>query len=619
MRIVTIIVLVYMGFPIALLSQTGSITNIQVAQRTDGSGNVDIFYNLTGPTPNYFISMEVSFNNGSSFTAVSSTYPSENNSVIPGSNRHLIWNGKISNNNTYSAQAKIKLIANTSIPCGQSFTDSRDGKSYNTVKIGTQCWMKENLNTGTMINGYLNQTNNQMLEKYCYANHESNCTEYGGLYQWNEVMQYTITPKVQGICPQGWYLPTNGDWTVLINFLGGEAVAGGLMKEEGTAHWSSPNTGATNESGFTALPGGLRYTYDIGFALWHSYTWFWSSSEYSPAQGASQNLVNYNSFIYLSANGDPVGNSVRCLKGDAMPTVSTIPVSNITPTSAISGGIIVNDGGSLITSKGVCWSTTAVPTIADFHTTDGAGAGTFTSYITGFSLTDHYYVRAYATNGVGTSYGNEVNFTMSGTTSGPCPGIPNITDPRNGKLYNTVQIGTQCWLKENLNIGSMVNSSIDQTNNGIIEKYCAWNDEGGCDIYGGLYQWDEMMQYTLIPGVQGLCPFGWHIPTDGEWTTITTYLGGGSQAGGKMKEAGTVHWQSPNVGASNESEFTALPGGARYPSGIIYDLSQSAKFWSSTEWIPTHSLMLRLDRSSPEVGRQGDDKPHGYSIRCIKN
>ena len=91
-------------------------------------------------------------------------------------------------------------------------------------------------------------------------------------------------------------------------------------------------------------------------------------------------------------------------------------------------------------------------------------------------------------------------------------------DARNNKLYQTILIGEQCWMKENLNIGEIINGTQEQTNNSIIEKYCHDNIGTNCDIYGGLYQWDEVMQYLTNEGVQGICPQGWHIPTDAEWT-----------------------------------------------------------------------------------------------------
>ncbi len=127
-------------------------------------------------------------------------------------------------------------------------------------------------------------------------------------------------------------------------------------------------------------------------------------------------------------------------------------------------------------------------------------------------------------------------------------------------------------MAENLNVGSMINGSSNQTNNGIIEKYCYDDNTSNCDTYGGLYQWEEMMQYVTTPGAQGICPDGWHLPTDEEFKTMEMALGmsqgeaddtgwRGTDEGGKMKESGTTHWYSPNMGATNSSGFTALPGG----------------------------------------------------------
>jgi uncharacterized protein (TIGR02145 family) len=153
--------------------------------------------------------------------------------------------------------------------CGSPFIDARDDKEYNTVQIGNQCWMRQDLNYGTRIDAATEQTNNSILEKYCYNNIESNCDLYGGIYQWGELVQYlngasnssywnpVPTGNVQGICPSGWHIPTIDEFSTLMNFLGGEGVAGGKMKEPGTVHWASPNTGATNSSGFTGLPGGM--------------------------------------------------------------------------------------------------------------------------------------------------------------------------------------------------------------------------------------------------------------------------------------------------------------------------------------------------------------------------
>jgi uncharacterized protein (TIGR02145 family) len=197
--------------------------------------------------------------------------------------------------------------------CGNPLTDSRDGKVYSTVQIGSQCWMKQNLNTGTMIDGGIAQTDNDIIEKYCYNNISDSCTTYGGLYQFDEMMQYITTPGVQGICPSGWHLPENSEYTTLVNYLGGFGVAGGKMKESGTTHWSSPNTGATNESGFTALPGGTAIT-DGYFYDMTSYSYLRTSSEYDTDNSFVWYLSKYDAVANNYTVGKDFGFSVRCVK-----------------------------------------------------------------------------------------------------------------------------------------------------------------------------------------------------------------------------------------------------------------------------------------------------------------
>jgi uncharacterized protein (TIGR02145 family) len=198
--------------------------------------------------------------------------------------------------------------------CGKPYLDNRDGRNYNTVQIGTQCWMAENLNVGGRIDLNQDQHNNTTIEKYCYNNLEANCDVYGGLYQWYEMMQYNFEPGIQGVCPNGWYLPTAQEWSVLINFLDGEGVAGGKMKENGTSHWDSPNTGATNSSGFTALPAGWCYS---SYNNWYygnlgHYTVFWSSTGYNDYLG--RYLYSDVSTAFQSSLNGWNGYSVRCLK-----------------------------------------------------------------------------------------------------------------------------------------------------------------------------------------------------------------------------------------------------------------------------------------------------------------
>jgi uncharacterized protein (TIGR02145 family) len=193
-----------------------------------------------------------------------------------------------------------------------------------------------------------------------------------------------------------------------------------------------------------------------------------------------------------------------------------------------------------------------------------------------------------------------------------------------GNNYTIVEIGARIWMAENLNVGRRITASFDQTNNSIIEKYCYDDNETNCNTYGGLYQWDESMQYSATPGVEGICPTGWHLPTDGEWTTLTTYLGGESIAGGKMKspgtiEAGTGLWLSPNTGATNSSGFTALAGGRRYISGYTDLLYTNDYFWSSSQHDATYAWYRFLYYNYEYVLRYIYYKTCGFSVRCVQD
>ncbi|MEI7981563.1 MAG: FISUMP domain-containing protein, partial [Bacteroidota bacterium] len=303
-------------------------------------------------------------------------------------------------------------LACMNVPCPNIPTVSYEEKTYNTVQIGNQCWLKENLNVGTRINSNQEQTNNAIKEKYCYGDLESNCDVYGGLYQWNEMMQYNAQQGVQGICPSGWHIPTDGEWETLANFLGGATLAGVKMKS--TSGWSGNGNG-NNISGFTALPGGFRYP-DGSFTALTINGHFWSSSEYAGSSALNRYLVFEISSLGNFPYDKPSGTSVRCIQGTgvtSMALVTTTAASNIAQTTATSGGFVINDGGAAVTARGVCYGTSQNPTISDSHTTDGTGTGTFTSTISGLNSSTTYYVRAYATNSVATAYGNQVTCTTT--------------------------------------------------------------------------------------------------------------------------------------------------------------------------------------------------------------
>lgn len=202
----------------------------------------------------------------------------------------------------------------------------------------------------------------------------------------------------------------------------------------------------------------------------------------------------------------------------------------------------------------------------------------------------------------------------SGNMLDPCPGMPSITDPRNGKVYNTVLIGNQCWLRENLDIGTRINGSQPQANNSTIEKYCYNDNPANCNTYGGLYQWNEAMQYVTNQGAKGICPTGWHIPTLAEFMTLGEAVVGDGNA---LKAV----LQGTGGGAgTNTSGFSALLAGDRFDNGYFENLGYDAYFWSSKEYdAPSASnLNLNYDDNIIYLGLN-DDKEYGFSVRCVKD
>ena len=347
-----------------------------------------------------------------------------------------------------------------------------------------------------------------------------------------------------------------------------------------------------------------------------------------------------------TAYGDEVSFTSLVLQ---VPSVITDIVTNIDSTTATCGGEVTDDGGANVTTRGVCWSTYPNPTIADSHTIDGSGIGSFTSNITGLNAGTTYYVRAYATNSEGTAYGNEASFTTPVFICGTCT----ITDI-DGNIYNTVQIGTQCWMKENLRTTRYADGTFILDGTGLYGdvtipyRYYPNNNANNVPTYGYLYNWPAVMHGASSSsynpsGVQGICPNGWHVPSDAEWIQLMEYVGFQSEyicgnssdyiCGYSPKNiakalADTTGWNNAtgtcapgnDPSSNNATGFSALPAGLFWNDYQYF--GRYALFWSATDTYnstPYQAFGYCVENNYCEVGCFFMNYRTGISVRCIRD
>ncbi|MCX6221109.1 MAG: fibrobacter succinogenes major paralogous domain-containing protein [Bacteroidia bacterium] len=309
--------------------------------------------------------------------------------------------------------------------------------------------------------------------------------------------------------------------------------------------------------------------------------------------------------------GTGYGNQVSAIISATIPNVSTLAVSAISETDISSGGTVSRDGGSAVFARGVCWSTSKNPTTGDSFTSDGSGDGSFSSVVSNLTPDAVYYLRAYATNTIGTGYGTERTFSTGKL----------LVKDKDGNFYHFVSIGSQVWMTENLRStrdrdSTTIPLADNSTtwSNQINPGYCWYNDDeiANKNRYGALYNW-----YAASSGK--LCPTGWHVPSDAEWTTLSTFLGGESVAGGKLKEIGVLNWTVPNALASNLSGFTALPGGYRTDSGIYSNIGNYGNWWSTTPALTNVANYRYMYYGNGTITKSFVNLKYGLSVRCLKN
>jgi uncharacterized protein (TIGR02145 family) len=499
----------------------------------------------------------------------------------------------------------------------QIFTDTRDGHNYKWVKIGDQFWMAENLAYLPTVNPTYSES---YTEPYYYvydyggtnvseAKATSNFTTYGVLYNWPAIMSGAASSSsnpsgVQGICPVGWHLPSDAEWTELTDFLGGDTIAGGKLKESTLQYWKWPNDGAYNSTGFTALPGGSRVVGgaedEIGY-----FGYWWSATE--DGTNARMLVMGYNHRgAGHGIRQKAEGNSVRCLRDIS----DAVPVANFTASST-----------SITEGQNVQFTdlSTNGPTGWSWSFGDGGTSSVQDpSYIYFFAGT--YTVTLTVSNSFGTDSVTKTGFiNVSPSNDDTIIFNPNLTygtmSDTVGNTYKTIQICNQSWMAENLKTTKysdgtdipLVKDSIAWADSSTA-GYCWYNNEiANKNAYGALYNF-----YALETGK--LCPEDWHVPTEEEWTVLFDCLGGKSIAGSKLKEADYAHWQQPNMGATNESGFTALPGGLRGSSGF-FDIHYGGVWWSSS----VNRFYFYLNYDIDSIGTSNSGKRSGYSVRCLKD
>ena len=596
-----------------------------------------------------------------------------------------------------------------------------DGNAYDTVHIGTQIWMMQNLKTTKFRNGNIipNITVNNdwaALTTGAYSNYNNDTAiaiTYGRLYN------YASVADTRGLCPSGWHVPDNNEWNALNTYLGGESVAGGKLKEAGLSHWNAPNDGATNQSGFTALPAGHRHYFYGDFGYLGEYAQFWSATQFNSSYAYYESLYRIDSNVTFTYTYKNQGFSVRCIKdtviasfkvydidGNAYDTVhigtqlwlkqnlkttklnNGTPIPNISDTSwnslntpaycfynnsQLNGNVygalynwhtvntfmlcptgwhVAGDyewtiltnylggdsiaGAKLKEAGSLHWSNNNPETTNEsgFTALPGGYREISNSYPFNFKDTEGiWWCRTESNsndswvrilyNDTSLIKRNSVNKKKGFSVR--C--IKDITSPTfkvydiDGNAYDTVHVGSQVWMKQNLkttkfNNGDAIpdyvsNSAYSNLTTAAYSNYN--NDTTTASIYGKMYNW------YAVNDSRGLCPSGWHVPTDSEFLALTTYLGGDLIAGGKLKETGLTHWASPNAGASNNTAYTALPGGYRNTNGSYANLNYYCYYWSANESTSDFSWYYYLSYNYTTFNRNDNNKKLGHSVRCLKN
>ena len=620
-------------------------------------------------------------------------------------------------------------------PCPNAHTvTDHEGNVYNTVQIGNQCWTKENMrcttspSTGTTIlEVYPNGTSYTGKKAYYVNGNSYNTPSYGLLYNWNaavdtfntaygetstnsnssNAVSVAFTSHRRGICPQGWHVPSDAEWTQLINYVSsksqyqcgstGGSIAKALADTTGWNIYSIPCTmgndlSANNATGFSALPAGAYFG---NFYYFGDAADFWSTTS-SYGNSAHYNYLYYDyAGVHQDIGSKYSGISVRCLMDSAIGSDTLcIGTHNVETENACES----------FTWHGQTYTQSGTYTYA--YTNDGGCASVDTLFLTIYNGTHNTYTESaegsyiwheqtysesgtytYAyTNAQGCASVDTLHLTVISVIPDipdgpaedgqPCPGVSTVTD-HEGNMYNTVQIGNQCWTKENMRCTTSptTGSNLITEYTSAASKSASWHSDNGSHdpAYGVLYNWcaaldtffsaggapeiasgsstNQKLDYSFSGHRRGICPIGWHVPGKTEWSQLAAYVYSNGyrcsdcsypeideySASCIVKAlSSTTGWETDDyecavgndLSANNATGFNAMPAG-RYSRnnysefGDYRDFGDYAYFWTTTEdydQYSTWAYYINWSYYETDFHFQNETpKANKFSVRCVKD
>lgn len=280
--------------------------------------NIVIYYDMSGNDIDaYWVSVFLNVDEGKTMIPLKKVSGDVGYSIRTGTRKKIIWE-RDAEKLSIQPKMNFQVAAEPDLFFGAQsgiFTDKRDGIEYKWIRIDQQIWMAQNLNAGFYTQHNVSISDNGITEKYCYSDNILNCSTYGGLYQWDEMMHYSQSPGRQGICPENWHLPQDWEWAQMIFYNGGKVMSYGRIKEVGPLHWKHTTKGVTNSSRFTALPGGFSTTDTANFFYGQGkQANFWSSTEVDSARAVAIGMGDQLIEVYFFNGLKAEGYSVRCVR-----------------------------------------------------------------------------------------------------------------------------------------------------------------------------------------------------------------------------------------------------------------------------------------------------------------